>query len=427
MNEYESEHDYLSRLSDRAILPRGFQVGVHSVEFFPAERALSQPLKMNLGLITLDKETDSFAAVFTQNLFPGAPVKIGRKRLAERKKIFGVLVNNKISNVCAPQGEEDAEEILCALGKELGVDSSSLVPASTGIIGWRLPKNAMVEGLSSLVKSRDRSTLTDLAKAIMTTDLFPKVRSVAVGDGFITAVAKGAGMIEPNMATMLCFVMTDLDIEADDLQRALKIAVEESFNSISVDSDQSTSDTVLALSSRLKEAVPFESFLNGLKGVCSRLAEDIVRNGEGVHHVIKVKVTGAQNHGVAKQIGKAIVNSPLVKTAIFGNDPNVGRLVSSIGDECGNKSLPINPQEVRVSLGQRQVFAQGAFTLDEESERFLSQYLISRKINPTEKRFPEHENCVEIEVELGTGEGSATVTGADLSYDYVKENADYRS
>ena len=427
MSEYQNERDYLSDLKDRAVLPSGFRVAAVPISFFPTERAVSDPLKMNLSLIALDKPTGSFAAVFTRNAFPGAPVKIGRRRLSEAKAVSGVLINNKISNVCAEGGEEDAEEILSVLGKSLGVPRESLFPASTGIIGWRLPKKEMKEAIPELTAALDSGTLPELARAIMTTDAFPKIRSAAVGSGVVTAVAKGAGMIEPNMATMLCFIMTDITVSRDDFRRALNAAVDAGFNSISVDGDQSTSDTVLAFSSCQKDGVPYESFANALKSVCVQLAEDIVRNGEGVHHVIKVKISGALDDAEAKRAGKAIVNSPLVKTAVFGNDPNVGRLISALGDDFGNHGALPDPEKVTVSLGGRTVFRSGSFVLDEECERFLSQYLKLRQINPGEKRYPEHENCVEIEISLGDGDGRAVVVGADLTYDYVKENADYRS
>lgn len=427
MSEYQNERDYLSDLKDRAVLPSGFRVATVPISFFPTERAVSEPLKMNLSLIALNEPTESFAAVFTRNAFPGAPVKIGRRRLAESKTVSGVLINNKISNVCAEGGEEDAEEILSVLGKSLGVPGESLFPASTGIIGWRLPKKEMKEAVPDLTAALDSGTLPDLGRAIMTTDAFPKIRSAAVGGGVVTAVAKGAGMIEPNMATMLCFVMTDITVSREDLRRALNAAADAAFNSISVDGDQSTSDTVLAFSSCRKDGVPYESFANALKSVCVRLAEDIVRNGEGVRHVIKVKVSGAPDDAEAKRAGKAVVNSPLVKTAVFGNDPNVGRLISALGDDFGSRGALPDPQKVTVSLGGRTVFRNGAFVLDEESERFLSQYLKLRQINPGEKRYPEHENCVEIEISLGDGGGRAVVVGADLTYGYVKENADYRS
>ena len=427
MSEYQNEQDYLSDLKDRAVLPSGFRVATVPISFFPTERAVSEPLKMNLSLIALNEPTESFAAVFTRNAFPGAPVKIGRRRLAESKTVSGVLINNKISNVCAEGGEEDAEEILSVLGKSLGVPGESLFPASTGIIGWRLPKKEMKEAVPELTAALDSGTLPDLARAIMTTDAFPKIRSAAVGGGVVAAVAKGAGMIEPNMATMLCFVMTDITVSREDLRRALNAAADAAFNSISVDGDQSTSDTVLAFSSCRKDGVPYESFANALKSVCVRLAEDIVRNGEGVRHVIKVKVSGAPDDAEAKRAGKAVVNSPLVKTAVFGNDPNVGRLISALGDDFGSRGALPDPQKVTVSLGGRTVFRNGAFVLDEESERFLSQYLKLRQINPGKKRYPEHENCVEIEISLGDGGGRAVVVGADLTYGYVKENADYRS
>jgi len=271
-------------------------------------------------------------------------------------------------------------------------------------------------------------TILPIARAIMTTDSYPKVRCVSVENGTITAIAKGAGMIEPNLATMLVFILTDLYMDKTELDRALTIAARKSFNRISVDSDQSTSDTVILLSSGKKRISDKNKFIECLTDVCSALAEDIVRNGEGTAHVIRVSVRGDESEEILSGIGKAIVNSPLVKTAIFGNDPNVGRIVSSIGDYLGNFNVDIDTGKLVISMGGIELFSNNAFRLDEQKEKQLSGYLASTKLEGIkEKKYPAHDRCVEIAVDLGTGKNEVIITGSDLTYEYIKENADYRS
>ncbi|MCL2480126.1 MAG: bifunctional glutamate N-acetyltransferase/amino-acid acetyltransferase ArgJ [Spirochaetaceae bacterium] len=423
---YNSKEEYLSDLEKRGKLPEGFKTSVISMEFFPAERPVKKPLPMRLSLLMLDKPTSVFGAAFTRNKCPGAPVIIGKARLMS-DKVRGVIINNKVSNVCTETGVEDSTMLLEHLAKETGSSSQEFFPSSTGIIGWQLPVKDMVKNIPRLVGELAPGTGVNLAKGIMTTDSYPKLRSADVGDGRIVAVAKGAGMIEPNMATMLSFIMTDISMERDTIRDILKRVVEKTYNSISVDGDQSTSDTVIIMSSCTKKKVPEKEFEEALFKVCSDLSVDIVRNSEGCGHVVKVSVKGASDYVAARNFGKAVLNSPLVKTAIFGNDPNVGRILSSIGDYAGNNNLALNKEKISLFIGGEVIFEKGAFRLDQEKELRLVDYLKSRVLDSDHKEFPSHNNTVDIDVILGSASGSATVFGCDLSNGYVRENSDYRS
>lgn len=431
MEEYVSKIAYETALKKRALMPEGFTCSTSSLTFSPGEKPVKTPLQMNLSLILADRDITSFGAVFTQNLFSGAPVLLGKKRCTQ-PSIRGILINNKIANVCTKNGISDAEELLDHLGRILKIPGTSLIPASTGIIGWCLPVDEMKKALPGLAANLAAAklpggSLFDVAMAIMTTDSFPKIRSACVGEGRISAIAKGAGMIEPNMATMLVFILTDIDIPRTILQQCLSDAVEVSFNTISVDGDQSTSDTALILSSAVKSYTSRDEFQSALVAVCKDLADDIVRNGEGTSHVIKVMVKGDCDRKTGTGIGKAIINSPLVKTAIFGNDPNVGRIISAIGDFLGNHRVDVEIKTVSVKMGETEIFSNGAFMLTPAKEKKLFRYLKGAQLNPEKKGYPRHKKSVEIEVMIGYGENCYTVTGSDLTYEYVRENADYRS
>jgi glutamate N-acetyltransferase/amino-acid N-acetyltransferase len=396
------------------------------VSFRSGERATADELKMNVSLILLDRETSDFGGVFTRNRFPGAPVIIGRKRLDE-PAVRGVLINTKISNVCTATGEADAGALLTRLADILGARPEAFFPASTGIIGWRLPVAEMAAALPGLAASVDSSSLLALAKGIMTTDAFPKVRSATVGRGRIVGVAKGAGMIEPNMATLLCFLLTDVAVPREELREHLAWCVERSLNRLSVDSDQSTSDMALAFSSGMKGPADPGEFREALLSVLNGLAFDIVRNAEGVGHVVRVRVEKARDEQTGLGIARAVVNSPLVKTAMFGNDPNVGRLVSAIGDYLGNAGLSVDGNRMVVKMGGEEIFGSGCFRLDAGKEERLSAYLRQRVIEPGRKPWPGHDLTIDVDIVMdGSGPG-VQVLGTDLSYDYVKENADYRS
>jgi glutamate N-acetyltransferase/amino-acid N-acetyltransferase len=433
-NAFSSRSVHRAWLATQARLPAGFRVGTTRFAFTPRE--VPKPAEMTLTLIALDRPTPAFAAVFTRNAFPGAPVVIGRRRLAE-PALGAILVNNKISNVCAPGGVEAAERVCSETARLLGQHPREILPSSTGVIGWQLPADEILAALPRVVAALRNESILPAAEGIVTTDLFPKVRSVALAGGCVVGIAKGAGMIEPNLATMLVYILTDLAVPRDALRAMLARAADVSFNSISVDSDTSTSDTVVVVSSGRVACPDLAAFEAALTTVCRDLAEDVVRNGEGVHHVVRVRVTGAPAPGLARSLGKAIVNAPLFKCAVAGNDPNVGRLIQAIGRHVGANEPGLDLAQLRARIGGIEIFAHGALQLDPAKEAKLGAHLKQAELYASRPPkngvfsppvdFPAHERCVEIEVDLGLGAASATVLGGDLTHEYVSENADYRS
>jgi glutamate N-acetyltransferase/amino-acid N-acetyltransferase len=421
-------------LVSQAQLPLGFRVGTSRFEFMPREAP--KPAKMTLTLIALDQPTPDFAAMFTRNALPGAPIIVGRQRLHE-PTLGAVIVNNKVSNVCAPGGVAASEKICARLANLLNLTPGQILPSSTGVIGWGLPVDAIMDALPQTSASLTSTSILSAAEGIVTTDLYPKIRRANVGSGSIVGIAKGAGMIEPNMATMLVYVLTDLKVAREELRAALQRAVETSFNTISVDSDTSTSDTVALISSSRVPCPDLAAFEAALTQVCRDLAEDVVRNGEGVRHVIRVAVSAAATIDLARAIGKAIVNAPLFKCAVAGNDPNVGRLVQAIGKHIGAHAPETDLTRLRLRLGGIEIFSGGVFQLNPEKETALVTHLRSAELYASAPPkdgvfsaaidYPPHERCVEIEVEIGNGDASATVIGGDLTHEYVSENADYRS
>jgi len=421
-------------LATQAALPAGFRVGTARFDFTPREAP--KPARMTLTLIALDRPTPDFAALFTKNAMPGAPVLIGRQRLAA-STLGAVIVNNKISNVCAPGGVAASERICTETARLLGLEAAQVLPSSTGVIGWGLPVEAMSAALPAAVAALADGSVLPAAEGIVTTDLYPKVRRATVGAGSIVGIAKGAGMVEPNLATMLVYLLTDLAVPRAELRALLAQAVDTSFNAISVDSDTSTSDTVALLSSGRAPCPDRGAFAAALTQVCRDLAEDVVRNGEGVRHVIRVNVSGAADATLARALGKAIVNAPLFKCAVAGNDPNVGRLVQAIGKHVGAQAAGTDLSRLRVSMGGIEIFAQGVFQLNPTKETALVAHLRGAELYASAPPkdgvftapidYPPHERCVEIEVDLGQGTAGATVYGGDLTHEYVSENADYRS
>ena len=432
---FPSREAHRAWLMSQAALPRGFRVGTSRFEFVPVE--VPKPSKMALTIIALDQPTSRFAAMFTKNAFPGAPILVGRKRLAE-PTLGAVIINNKISNVCAPDGVAASETVCAATATALGLTPGQILPSSTGVIGWSLPVAAMVGAVPAAVTTLQAGSILPAAEGICTTDLYPKIRRVDLAGGSIVGIAKGAGMIEPNLATMLVYILTDLDVSREDLRTALKDAVDASFNAMSIDSDTSTSDTIVALSSAAVPCPDLAAFRAGLAQVCRDLTEDVVRNGEGVHHVLRVRVTGAPTAGNARSIGKSIVNSPLFQCAIAGNDPNVGRLIAAIGKHAGAEGIALDPARTRLTMGGIEIFAGGAFRLDPVKEKALIAHMkaaeLYASVPPADGltfrppvSWPPHERSVEITVELGMGPGEALVLGADRTHEYISENADYRS
>jgi len=438
---FSSRAEHRQWLAAQSALPRGFRVGTAKFAFTPREA--SKPGEMTLTLIALDEPTRDFAAVFTRNAFPGAPVVIGRERLHE-PELGAIIVNNKISNVCVSDGYEASEAVCARVGELFGLPAKAVLPSSTGVIGWSLPVEEMLAALPTAKAALQADSILPAAEGIVTTDLYPKVRRVDLPNGgSIVGIAKGAGMIEPNLATMLVYLLTDVAVPREVLREMLRRVVEPSFNSISIDSDTSTSDTVALVSSGRVACEDLGGFEAALRTVCCDLAEDVVRNGEGVRHVIRVAVTGAADAAQARALGKAIVNAPLFKCAVAGNDPNVGRLVQAIGKGAQPPSFgaalvgAASLSRLRLKMGGIEIFSDGVFRLDPQKEADLVTHL--KRAELYESRvpsdgiyraavdFPPHERCVEVGVDLGEGEGRATVYGGDLTHEYVSENADYRS
>ncbi len=421
-------------LASQGKLPAGFRVGRTQFAFTPREAP--KPAKMTLTLIALDRPSPDFGAVFTRNAFPGAPVLVGRRRLGEGT-LGAIIVNNKISNVCAPGGEAAAEQVSAETARLLGFGPTQVLPSSTGVIGWGLPVEAMLAALPQAVAALAPGSILPAAEGIVTTDLYPKIRRAQVGAGSIVGIAKGAGMIEPNLATMLVYILTDLAVPRAELRTLLARAADATFNSISIDSDTSTSDTVAIVSSGLVPCPDHAAFARGLEQVCAALAEDVVRNGEGVRHVIRVTVRGATDPAFARALGKAVVNAPLFKCAVAGNDPNVGRLVQAIGKYAGAQAQVADLSRLTLRLGGIEIFARGIFQLNPEKEKALAAHLKGAELYASAPPvdgvyappidFPPHNRCVEVDIDLGFGPAESVVFGGDLTHEYVSENADYRS
>ena len=435
---FGSAQEYESWLEAESALPAGFRVATGGFSFVPQEAPI--PSVMNLTMIVLDEPSQHFAACFTNNALCGSPITVGRKRLAESPALQAIVVNNKISNVCAAGDGVAASEAVCAAAAaalKLPGGAEAVLPCSPGVIGWGLPVEQMVEALPAVAAALQSGSALPAARAIMTTDRYPKVRSAEACGGRLVGFAKGAGMIEPDMATMLSYVLTDVAVPRELLQPMLRRVAAASFNCMSVDADQSTSDTLVCLSSaavRLDaaDAEGLAQFEAALTRVCTQLAGDVARNGEGTFHVIRVRVRGAPTQALARGVGKAVVNSPLFKCAVAGNDPNVGRLVAAVGSYLGRTAPERNLRAtMSMRLGGLPIFEAGAFILSPTLEDELYEHMKAASLVPAGAEgapdYPPHERCVEIEIDLGAGDESCTVVGSDLTQEYVSINADYRS
>ena len=346
--------------------------------------------------------------MFTQSLFCGAPIIVGREHLAD-DHAHTLVVNSKNANVATGQrGVEDARATCRWVAQELGIAPEDVIPSSTGVIGHHLPMDRFQEAIAGQLDGQLSADNLDIAaEAIMTTDTRPKRIARRVGGAVVAGIAKGAGMIEPDMATMLAFVFTDAALSPAVLRPMLQKSVRKSFNMVSVDTDTSTSDTVIAMANGLAGAVDADAFQEALDEVCVHLAKEVARDGEGASKLIEVAVTSGRDDAQAKRIAKAIVNSPLVKTAVHGADPNWGRLAMAIG-KC-HEETDISPDRLRMAFGDTCVFARGEpQNVDLQA---LEAYL----------QAPE----VRIVVDLGLQDGQAIAWGCDLTEEYVRINALY--
>ena len=347
------------------------------------------------------------AAVFTRNLIAGAPVIIGRERI-RAGRLRGIVVNSKVSNVgTGAEGIRKAERMAVAAGSELGVPAEEILMSSTGVIGVPLPIEKIERGLVGIAGDLQGDPLVG-AEGMMTTDTHPKAISCAAGDAVITIVAKGSGMIEPNMATMLAYIFTDAEFSAAELDALLRAAVDVSFNMLSVDSDTSTSDTCALLANGLAGRVPTDVFRAALEAACIRMAELLARDGEGASKLLRIMVRGALDGQEARRIAKSIVNSPLIKTMAYGADPNVGRIFMAVGK---NFECKVIPERLSAAINGMTVLENGQRA--DYDEPGLRRSLAG--------------DPVEIEVDLGVGNGAATAFGCDLTEGYINENAAYFS
>ena len=346
------------------------------------------------------------AAMFTRSRFPGAPVTVGRRHIANGLA-QALVINSKNANVgMGKQGIDNAIETCRIVGEELGVDPYDVLPFSTGVIGRPLPMDKIRVGLRGIRSQLKPDNLKLAAEAIMTTDKYPKYFSCRVGPAVIAGIAKGAGMIEPNMATLLVYLMTDAELPRAAVRPMLRRVVDRTFNCTSIDTDTSTSDTVVLMANGLAGKVKLGQFEKGLLEVCEYLTKEIARSGEGATKLITVDVKGAKTGTQAKRVAKCVVNSPLVKTAVYGCDPNWGRVIMAVGKSFDPS---VEPTKVTVRFGDTNVFKKGSpVECDLEA---LRQYL--------------GQSEVVIGVDLGIGKASARVWGCDLTEGYIKENAYY--
>ena len=341
------------------------------------------------------------AGVFTTNKIKAAPVVLSQKNLGDGKA-QAVVVNAGCANACTgKQGDKDAAEMAELAAQKLGIVSENVVVASTGVIGVTLPMDSVRRGITEVALTHSGGS--DLAQAIMTTDSRPKEVAVDLGGIKIGGIAKGAGMIHPNMATMLSFITTDADVEPEFLSEALKKAVDASFNMISVDGDTSTNDMVIVLANGLAGKPKPDEFEAALQVVCTYLARCIASDGEGCTRLIEVKIEKAKNDEQARMAARTVASSTLVKTAMHSGDPNWGRIIAAIG----RSGVDFVESKVDLYLNDTCVLKEGY-------------------VQPLAKRrevITGNEVC--IMVTLNLGEGEATAWGCDLSEEYVTINSEY--
>ncbi|EOL45885.1 bifunctional glutamate N-acetyltransferase/amino-acid acetyltransferase ArgJ [Enterococcus caccae] len=377
-------------------VPKGFK-------FYGTHVGIKKKRK-DFGLIVADDICHA-AAVFTKNTFCGECIPIGRAHV-ENAELQAVVVTSGIANVATGKiGRENEYKILECLSNKLTIEEENILPSSTGVIGPQLPIDS-IKGFLETESIILKEDYQDFAHAILTTDKRIKVRSLKIGEATILGIVKGSGMIEPNMATMLAYILTDAKIEKDQIYSALKTAVDQSFNTISIDTDTSTSDTVALLASGYYDVEP-SALQVGLSQICKELALDVVKDAEGATKTMFVTVKNAASQEQAKNAGKSIINSPLVKTALFGNDPNWGRIAMALGKTEG---LLFDLNKVEIYYGTFPIFSNS--NEEKQNLKQIADYI-------------EQNEDIYLTVDLHQGSESFEVIGCDLSYEYVKINSDY--
>jgi glutamate N-acetyltransferase/amino-acid N-acetyltransferase len=394
--------------------PRGFMAnGIHC-------GIRKNKSKLDLALI-YSEETCTAAAVYTQNLVFGAPISVTKDSL-KNNKAKAVVCNSGIANTCSADGMEKALAMRDLTAKALGISAEDVIVASTGVIGKSLDLEPIEMGLPALVRGLSLEGSDLAAKAIMTTDTRQKEYALEFKLGgkpcYIGAVSKGSGMICPNMATMLSFMTTDVAIEAEALQKALTAAVEDSFNMLSIDGDTSTNDMASIMANGLAgnetitcESEDYKVFEEALKTVCTKLAREMARDGEGATKLIECQIEGAASKEAARAMARSVINSALVKTAMFGEDANWGRIICAMG----YAGVDLDVSKVKIAFesaaGEIDVCENGAalpFSEEKAAAILAEDEILIRAI-------------------LADGDGEAKAFGCDFSYDYVKINGDYRT
>jgi glutamate N-acetyltransferase / amino-acid N-acetyltransferase len=372
---------------------------------------------LDLGVIAAD-EAASCAAVFTQNRVKAAPVRVSQAALkAARGRIRGIVVNSGNANACTgPRGDADARRMARLAAAAIDGPAGSVLVASTGVIGEALPMDRVEAAIRSAGLSLYEEGFAAFAEAIMTTDRRPKIahRTIRIGRRPVSLLGctKGAGMIAPNMATTLTFIVTDAGIAPGDLDRAVRRAVEPTYNAIAVDGDTSTNDMLAALASGagapVAGATDLARFTEGLTALCDDLAHQLMADGEGVHHVVAIEVTGAASDAAARAVARRVATSPLVKTAIAGADPNWGRILCAVG----NAGVAIRPDRIDLALDEITLVRGGVAAPDLDDKRASAVM---------------HRPAYAIRIELHQGKARTRFLACDLSHDYVSINADYRT
>lgn len=373
----------------------------------------------NLDVAVIYTKTQAVVAgTFTQNKVAAAPVYVSKEVVATGTA-HAIVANAGCANACTgQQGLDDAHKMAQIAADELGVNADDVIVGSTGVIGVNLPMDKLEAGIKDAVANLSADGSGNAGRAIITTDTHSKSvtcefelsgKTVRMG-----AIAKGSGMIRPNMATMLCYITTDIAIDQALLQKAVSGCVEKSFNMISVDGDMSTNDMVIVLANGeannakiTEENADYQIFFDKLMMLCTELAKQIAADGEGARKFLTINVKGAKSFADAKTVGMAIANSPLVKTAFFGEDPNWGRVICAVG----YSGADMVPEKTVVKFGGITIFANGTgATYDEKALAHVMK-----------------EKDIVIDIELNMGQEDATVWSCDLSYEYVKINGEYHT
>ncbi|MBI1811074.1 MAG: bifunctional glutamate N-acetyltransferase/amino-acid acetyltransferase ArgJ [Nitrospirae bacterium] len=395
---------------DKTHIPEGFL-------FSAGEAAIKKPGRKDIALI-YSKTEANVAGAFTTNRVKAAPVKLDMERIKSGRG-QAIIVNSGNANACSGRkGIKDAAETASLTAKNLKIKPSLVYVCSTGVIGTPMPMEKIKAVIPMLTANLGRHTLRDAASAIMTTDTFPKVitKKIKIKNrtGTIAGICKGAGMIAPNMATMLCFIMTDISVEKRALSKALKDSVRKSFNRITIDGDMSTNDTALIMAngmlgnSEIKEnSASYKIFKKALDDITYELSRLIVKDGEGATKLITIEVEGADNEKEAEKAAFSVANSNLVKTAVYGNDANWGRIMAALG----YSGIKFNDENVDIHLGNIKVVNKGTGAgKDADANSYL-----------------KNNSEVSILINLNKGAASAKVLTCDLTEEYIRVNAEYRT